>query len=258
MSGDRLELVFPGGDRAPAALGPGLNRVGSDPSADVVLGHAGMRPTHCTLRVGRHGVSLHVPAGSPVEVNGRPVEGLIALRPGDAIALAGLAAQLAAPGAAGPDGEAAGPRGRAPLAATMVRPALPRYVLRGMAGPVLGRSFPLAGESVVGRAIECSLRFEDAGLSRLHARLLPEADGIRVQDLGSVNGCYLNGRRVRTALARPGDELGFDRLRFRVLAPGQADAPAAPAAVPPRRSRLGLLVAVLLALAAGALAWRLL
>lgn len=255
MTGDRLELVFPGADRAPTALAHGLNRVGSDPSADVALDHPGMRATHCTLRVGRHGVSLHVPAGSAVEVNGRPVEGLIALRPGDALVLAGLAAQLVAPGAAGPDVEGTGRRARGALAATMVRPALPRYVLRGMAGPVLGRSFPLAGESVVGRAIECALRFEDAGLSRLHARLLPEADGIRVQDLGSVNGCYLNGRRVRTALARPGDELGFDRLRFRVLAPGQADAPAVPAAIPPRRVRLGLLAAVLLALAAGALAW---
>ncbi|MEO6364635.1 MAG: FHA domain-containing protein, partial [Luteimonas sp.] len=41
--------------------------------------------------------------------------------------------------------------------------------------------------------------------------------------LGSANGCFINGKRVQQGHAAPGDEIGFDTQRFRLVAPGQAE-----------------------------------
>jgi pSer/pThr/pTyr-binding forkhead associated (FHA) protein len=140
---------------------------------------------------------------------------------------------------------------------TAVRPVLPRYVLRGVSGDLFGRSFPLLAATVVGRAPECGLPLDHSGLSRQHARLIPTHDGLQIEDLGSTNGTTVNGRRVLRAIAQPGDEIGFDQLRFRLTgslqeAPATEGAPA-PAAAPVKLGRpswhwVALAGAVLLAL----------
>lgn len=226
MGSHALKLVFPGGEHPQVLLSPGSNRIGSAGDNSIVIDRPGVRAEHCELQVNLHGVMLRVARGASVEVNGRPVEGLIALRPGDIVGLDQVQARLVSlevAGSAAPAVTGAAPANDDAPAATAVRPAVPRYVLRGIDGRTFGRSFPVVGDTVVGRAAECSLRFDEDGLSRLHVRLEPLLDGIRVQDLGSTNGTFVNGRRVRMALARHGDEIGFDRLRFRVLAPGRSE-----------------------------------
>jgi pSer/pThr/pTyr-binding forkhead associated (FHA) protein len=110
--------------------------------------------------------------------------------------------------------------------ATAVRPVLPRYALRGVSGEAFGRTYPIHGVTSVGRAPECDIRIDEAGMSRMHARLLPTDDGLLIEDLGSTNGCFLNGKRVLRGEARVGDEIGFDTMRFRLLSPAQQDEPA--------------------------------
>ena len=78
----------------------------------------------------------------------------------------------------------------------------------------------MVGRPVVGRAPECDLRLDESGLSRQHARLLPTDEGVQVEDLGSTNGSFINGKRVQRGLARTGDEIGFDTLRFRLTRAG--------------------------------------
>jgi len=117
------------------------------------------------------------------------------------------------------------------VAATVVRPTLPRFVLRGVSGAGFGRTFPLVGPTVLGRSPECGIRLDHPGISREHLRLTPMADGLLVEDLGSTNGWVLNEVRQDRAWARHGDELGVDALRFRVVAPGVAPAPADPGKV---------------------------
>ena len=68
----------------------------------------------------------------------------------------------------------------------------------------------------IGRSPECDIHINDLGLSRVHARLIPSEDGVLVEDLSSTNGTFLNDRRVMKEKARKGDELGFDKLRFRL------------------------------------------
>ena len=234
----RMKLVFPGGEHPQVLLGPGVNRIGSDPQANIVLDRPGVLPQHCQLHVTSHGVMLQVPPGTSVTVNGRQVDGLIALRPGDSVSLDGVEARLASMESAAAVRHQAGAHGRLPDSAnddpgaTAVRPVVPRYVLRGVSGEAFGRTYPVVGATTVGRAVECNLRLDEPGMSRMHARLMPAEDGLLLEDLGSTNGCFINGKRVLRGEARVGDEIGFDTLRFRLVSPAHADEPAARAAMP--------------------------
>ncbi|HEX8410711.1 MAG TPA: FHA domain-containing protein [Thermoanaerobaculia bacterium] len=52
-----------------------------------------------------------------------------------------------------------------------------------------------AGENLIGRKPEASIFIDDASVSREHARIAV-GDGATIEDLGSKNGTFLNGRRV--------------------------------------------------------------
>lgn len=250
-----MKLIFPGGEHPQVLLGPGINRIGSDPQATIVLDRPGVRPQHCELHVSAHGVTLHVPPGTTVSVNGRAVDGLIALRPDDSVAFDRVLARLSSLEGA----PVLRHGGALPLpanddpGATAVRPVLPKFVLRCVSGPGFGRSYPLIGPTVVGRAPECVLRLDESGLSRQHARLVPTSDGVQVEDLGSTNGSFINGKRVQRGFAGPGDEIGFDTLRFRVTSSGQQEQ-AVPKTAPGARGKAGISPWWWVALAAAGLA----
>lgn len=191
-----------------------------------MLDRPGVQPQHCELHVNSHGVTLHVPPGTTVSVNGRAVDGLMALRLDDCVGFDCVQARLASIDT-GSMQRHAGSSLPAPAnddpGATAVRAILPKYVLRGVSGQGFGRSYPVLGPTVVGRAPECALHLDESGLSRQHARLVPTGDGVQVEDMGSTNGTFINGKRVQRGFAAAGDEIGFDTLRFRVTAPGQQE-----------------------------------
>ena len=226
-----MKLVFPGGEHPQVLLGPGVNRIGSDPHSNIVLNRPGVLPQHCQLHVTPSGVMLDVPQGTTVSVNGRQVDGLIALRPGDSVAFDRVEARLASMESAAAVRHQAGAAGHMPDSAnddpgaTAVRPVVPRYVLRGVSGEAFGRTYPVVGTTAIGRAPECDLRLDEPGMSRMHARLVPTDDGLLLEDLGSTNGSFINGKRVLRGEARVGDEIGFDTMRFRLLSPAQQDEP---------------------------------
>lgn len=228
-----MKLVF-AADHMQILLEPGVKRIGSAPDADIVLRGEGVLPQHCELQVNAQGVMLKIARGAAVSVNQRLVDGLLSLRPGDQIAFDTVEATLVVIEAVRP-----GERVAAPViddvSATTVRAALPKYTLRAQSGRMLGRSYPLTGATVVGRAPDCQLRLDDTNLSRKHAKLIPTNEGVVIEDLGSTNGSFHNGKRVQRAVAQAGDEIGFDTLRFQLLELGQegvATAPAARAGVP--------------------------
>ncbi len=67
----------------------------------------------------------------------------------------------------------------------------------------------------IGRDQECDLYIPDMTVSRLHARLVREAEGWLLTDLGSTNGTRLNGWRVRAAVpVRAGDQIRFGSAEF--------------------------------------------
>lgn len=139
-------------------------------------------------------------------------------------------------------------------------PPDPEYVLRGVAGAVFGRSYHLLSPTTLGRSPECDICLAEAGVSRLHARLRPLDYGVEIEDTESTNGSFLNGQRITLAIARVGDEIAFDQLRFRVCEPLKPSVPAGAARTGTPTGTLRrwawVLVALAIAGALGAVAMR--
>ena len=76
-------------------------------------------------------------------------------------------------------------------------------------GPIEGARYPVEMDGLtIGRDEECSVVLDDSNVSRFHARLVFHNAAIWVQDAGSRNGVFLNGKRVvRHKQLSPGDEL---------------------------------------------------
>jgi adenylate cyclase len=82
---------------------------------------------------------------------------------------------------------------------------------------------------VVGRAVTSDVPIYDPTISRRHAEISLIASGVRVKDLGSSNGTFLNGARVQQADAVANDVVTFGKVAFRVVpaaTPPRSDAPA--------------------------------
>ncbi len=63
----------------------------------------------------------------------------------------------------------------------------------------------------IGRSLAADVRFDDATVSRRHALIVNQADGVRVLDDRSLNGVYVNGRRVEWSPLTDGDEIVVGR-----------------------------------------------
>jgi DNA-directed RNA polymerase subunit RPC12/RpoP len=72
----------------------------------------------------------------------------------------------------------------------------------------------------VGRSLAADVRFDDPTVSRRHALVVRQADGVRVLDDRSLNGVFVNGERVEWRVLSDGDEIVVGRytLRFVSLA----------------------------------------
>jgi pSer/pThr/pTyr-binding forkhead associated (FHA) protein len=71
------------------------------------------------------------------------------------------------------------------------------------------------GTLVVGRSSSCHLVLEDSMVSRRHAELLVFEDSVTVKDLGSINGLYVNARRVEgSQRLKEGDTLQIGQREF--------------------------------------------
>jgi hypothetical protein len=66
----------------------------------------------------------------------------------------------------------------------------------------------------IGRMPECDLILTDSNVSRRHAEIRPTPDGFALIDLGSTNGCRVNGVQVTQRDLRDGDELTFGNTRM--------------------------------------------
>ena len=85
-----------------------------------------------------------------------------------------------------------------------------------------GFALALGETVVVGRDPAAGVVLDTPNVSRLHARLTRQSDGILVEDLGSTNGTWVNGQRMRKpALVRPSDDLRIGPQRLQFTADGQ-------------------------------------
>jgi hypothetical protein len=93
-------------------------------------------------------------------------------------------------------------------------------VQRGMGE---GASYLLVGDLVTaGREPDSDLFLDDVTVSRRHAEMRRMASGWLLRDVGSLNGTYVNRRRIEEVALVPGDEVQIGKYRFVYLVGGDA------------------------------------
>ncbi|WP_200376663.1 FHA domain-containing protein [Thiocystis violacea] len=78
--------------------------------------------------------------------------------------------------------------------------------------------FPLDKDEIrIGRSAENDICIRSLRVSRFHARLTNNRQGISVEDLGSTNGVYVNQERVKVRRLKDGDLIAIDDNRMRLM-----------------------------------------
>ena len=75
----------------------------------------------------------------------------------------------------------------------------PRLTVVAAMGHEPGTTFDVGEGATFGRSDNADIRVDDAFASSAHARIFPRAEFMYLEDMGSTNGTYLNGRQVKTA-----------------------------------------------------------
>jgi len=92
----------------------------------------------------------------------------------------------------------------------------PRLEVIAALGYEPGTTFDLAQGATLGRADHVDIRVDDAYASSAHARVFQQGDFLHVEDLGSTNGTFLNGRPLKAAQRlRVGDVIRIGDSEYR-------------------------------------------
>src|SRR4029079_8513508 len=82
----------------------------------------------------------------------------------------------------------------------------PALVVRSGGGRA-GESFEAIGDrALIGRSPECDVFLDDVTVSRRHAELTREGNVFTIRDLGSLNGTFVNKRRIESSVLEDDDE----------------------------------------------------
>lgn len=93
----------------------------------------------------------------------------------------------------------------------------PALVIRSGGGRA-GETFPLDGDRLsVGRAPDSHVFLDDVTVSRHHAVIVRRGGEYHLDDLGSLNGTYVNRQRVDSQQLRHGDELQIGKYKLAFL-----------------------------------------
>ena len=93
----------------------------------------------------------------------------------------------------------------------------PALVVRSGGGRA-GESFEAIGDrALIGRSPECDVFLDDVTVSRRHAELVREGQTFTIRDLGSLNGTFVNKRRIETSVLEDDDEVQIGKYRMTFL-----------------------------------------
>jgi len=104
------------------------------------------------------------------------------------------------------------------------RPGGRSYVLRFISGKYQGGEFPIAVDKqiLIGRSSDLDMVLVEDMVSRKHARIAMQTDQIWIEDLGSTNGTFVNGEKIKRARLKEGDRVLIGTSILKLIA---GDAP---------------------------------
>jgi pSer/pThr/pTyr-binding forkhead associated (FHA) protein len=81
-----------------------------------------------------------------------------------------------------------------------------------------GESFTIEGDRIsIGRSPDAEVFLDDVTVSRNHALIVRRQDGLYIDDLGSLNGTYVNRRRIESHKLADGDEIQIGKFKLSFL-----------------------------------------
>jgi len=197
-----LQVHFSNRQQPDQSLAPGVQRIVRDASGQVRLGDDSVGPLllarFCT---DERGVWLQVASGSRgLHVNGRPVRRMALLRAGDSVYADGV--EMLLRGECEPVAQ--------PPAATGDESEDLRVLLRGVGGRHHGRCYPLDRPRTIGRDGAVDVVIDDPVFPERQARFERHGERVLLRDLGSPEGCRVNGIAVRHCWLQGGDQVVFE------------------------------------------------
>lgn len=93
-----------------------------------------------------------------------------------------------------------------------------------VSGPFSGRVIEVSdAKYLIGREEDCNLRPDSRLISRHHCVFLQDGFTLRVRDLGSRNGTFVNGERIKNAVSlNSGDTVSIGEMSLKVELPEAA------------------------------------
>jgi diguanylate cyclase (GGDEF)-like protein len=91
-------------------------------------------------------------------------------------------------------------------------------------GPDLGRKHNLESPSItLGRSNKCDIQIDQESVSRAHSKIVNAGRSVRIRDLGSTNGTYVNDELVEERTLADGDFIKIGRTIFKFLSGGNIE-----------------------------------
>ncbi|HEX7499312.1 MAG TPA: GGDEF domain-containing protein, partial [Polyangia bacterium] len=91
-------------------------------------------------------------------------------------------------------------------------------------GPELGRKYSLESPAMtLGRSNKCDIQIDQESVSRAHSKIVNAGRSVRIRDLGSTNGTYVNDELVEERTLVDGDFIKIGRTIFKFLSGGNIE-----------------------------------
>lgn len=209
-----LKIQFKDGRADPVALVAPGKTIGRGGVNDIVIDVEGVNGFHADVKVeGDNVLITDVNTTSGTMVNGKKIAAPTPLGAGDIILIHGVELEVV-------EDEGAGSKTLVLSGTALLDMGAGCWSLIADSGPEKGQVIPVVERIEIGRALECDISILEPALSRKHAELELIDGDLIVRDLGSVNGTYVNGKKVENQVPlNDRDVLQFGKIKFIVSAP---------------------------------------
>ena len=197
--------------------------IGREDTNGIVIAEASVSRKHASVEPAADGVKVtDLSSGNGVLVDSKKIDKVATIAPGQRFKIGSTVFECVKPAPAvtvldepavevsahdAPTMFMAAPP--APAAAPPAAPAVPvPFLLRVVAGSRKGVEVEVTtGEATLGRAVDCTIAFEERDISRKHAKVESTAEGFLITDTNSTMGVWVGKKDVKSYLLRPGERV---------------------------------------------------